>query len=238
MKKDLTDKIKSRGYWRINFQPVVAVKKLKTLQETKEIVRDNAVRLRGWDYPHFPGRMDDDTGLEPCGEYYQGWIDWANHKEFWRMYKSGQFLHYLALREDWLEDDPWRTDLAQKIKPKTKLGVVGSTIYQITEIMEFLSRLADTGLYDEGLKLSISLNNTEGRELWMESETRLPFIFPYKTGTNKIEIKEELSKEQMISDTQEIGFSIISQIFDTFGWENLPVDTIKKDQNDLLSGKI
>lgn len=238
LKKDLLEKIQKRGYWRINFQPLIDTQKFTSLGECKDIVEKNTVELRGWDYPHFPRRRGDDTGLEPGENFYQGWVDWENHKEFWRMYQSGQFIHYLALREDWLEEDSWRQNLHEKIKPMSSLGIIGSVVYQMTEIFEFLSRLGTAGIYDEGVRVSIALHNTENRELWIEDSMRAPFFQPYKTGMQKIEFVKEFTKEQSISSPKDLAFEVIKHIFDRFGWHNPPIETIKKDQDSLLSGRI
>ena len=72
-----------RGYWRINFEPLVYEKKLDNLGVCKEVVEKNMVSLRGWNYPHFPHRVGNDAGLEPGSNYYEGWISWFNHREFW-----------------------------------------------------------------------------------------------------------------------------------------------------------
>lgn len=238
MKTDLLQKIKSRGYWRINFQPVVDRQKIDSLGSCKDIVEKNTVELRGWDYPHFPRRSGDDTGLEPAERHYIGWIDWNKHKEFWHIYQSGQFLHYVALREDWLEEDDWHHNLAEKIKPGSSLGIIGSVVYQMTEIYEFLSRLGNTGVYDEGVRVSITLNNTQNRELWIEDNMRAPFFSPYKTGAEKIEFKKDYSKEQIITTPKELALEVILYIFDHFGWHNPPIETLKKDQDNFIARRI
>lgn len=236
MQKKFIDKIKSRGYWRINFQPLVDKEKL-TLAECNELIEKNNVSLRGWNYPHYPGRRGDDTDVESHDNFYQGWVDWENHKEFWRMYQSGQFLHYLALREDWLEEDSWSDDLRKKIKPMEKLGVTGSTIYQITEIFEFLARLAQAGVYDEGIKVNIELFNTKDRELWIEHQMRAGFLRPYKTSSNSIIFSKKYTKESILSSPRELAFEAICYIFDRFGWHNPSPDMIQKDQDEILTGK-
>lgn len=235
MKSDLIEKIKSRGYWRINFQPLVAVQKLKNLSDCKNLVEKNSVVLRGWDYPHFPNRSDEKTGLEPGNNYYQGWIDWWSHKEFWRMYQSGQFFHYLGLREDWYEEDGWFGDTAKEIKPGSSLSVVG-TIYQITEIYEFLARLARDGIYEEGVDVNISFNNTLNRKLWLDDLKRAPFSYDRKTGAEKIEIPpHKYKKDKIVNQARDLALEIIIYIFDRFDWPQPPVETIKRDQDNLLS---
>src|SRR5690349_9989963 len=101
MKAGLLDKIRSRGHWRINFQPRLLLEQKSSLGECSAAVEKNAPRLRGWQYPYVPVKNDDDQGSLPSGEFFEAWIDWSNHIEYWRAYRSHQFLHYLALREDW-----------------------------------------------------------------------------------------------------------------------------------------
>ena len=237
MNKDIIDKIKSRGYWRINFQPLVYERKLK-LGDCKDIVEKNDVELRGWNYPHFPRRVGDDTGLEPGENFYGGWVDWFNHIEFWRMYESGQFLHYLALREDWGEAGNWAGIRGTEIKPGTLIGITGSITYQLTEIYEFLSRLTRAGVYDTGVRVSISLNNTKGRKLWIEDPMRAGFLMDYKTGAERIEFTEQYTKEDLLMKPKDLAFDIIIYICDHFGWHKPSVDVIKKDQDALLNMRI
>ncbi len=237
MKPELIEKIKSRGYWRINFQPLVHVQKLK-LGECRDIVEKYNVELRGWNYPHFPRRIGDDTGLDPCENFYEGWVDWRNHTEFWRMYESGQFLHYLALREDWMESDDWVNVHQLRISPKTVIGIIGSIIWQLTEIYEFLSRLTTTGIYDDGVRVFISLNNTKGRKLWIDDTIRIGFSTDYKTGAEKIEFTKKYTKEDVITTPKELAFEVIIYICDRFGWNRASVEVIKKDQDDLLNRRI
>ena len=186
MIKDPIDKIKSKGYWRINFQPLVAVEKIPKLEDCKTIIENNGVHLRGWDYPHFPKRNSDTSSISPATNYYEGWIDWDGQIEYWRMYQSGQFIQYLALKEDWADEDSFINERMKIILQKSSLSVIG-TIYQLTEIFEFLLRLVNNGLYEEGVRVNISLNNTKNRKLWIDSFNRVPFYEEKKTGADKIE---------------------------------------------------
>lgn len=237
MKQELIDKIKSRGYWRISFQPLVLAQKLK-LRECAYIVEKNSVALRGWNYPHFPGRLGDDAGLEPGESFYEGWVDWWNCTEFWRMYESGQFIHYLALGEDWPENDGWRDDRRPALKPLTVIEITQGIVYQLTEIYQFLLRLGTSGVYDEGVRSSISLINTKGRKLWINDPMRGRFMQEYKTGADKIEYTKEYTKEDLLAKPQELAFDAIIYICDRFGWHNPSADVIRKDQDNLLNRRI
>jgi len=237
MNNNVLDIIKSRGYWRINFEPLVYGEKLKTLGECKDIVEKNAVRLRGWDYPHFPKRTGDNTGLEAGNNFYQGWIDWYDEKELWRMYQSGQFLHYFGLRDDWSELSHWGIVPDAASEPKNTLNIIGEVIYEITEVFEFLSRLAKNGIYDEGVRVTISLNKTKDRELTVKDALRAPLMGAYKATLDKIEFTKEYRKDEVLAQSKELAFDVVLYIFERFGWHNPPIATIKRDQENLLSGQ-
>ena len=235
MKKELISTIKSKGYWRINFQPVVATTKLKTLGDCCNIVEKNQVQLRGWNYPHFPRRKDEESNVESGNNYYSGWIEWHDHIEFWRMYQSGQFLHYLALREDRGDRDGWDIVENSNIEPNKFLSIVG-TIYEITEIFEFLSKLVRENLYDEGVKVSISLHNTENRMLKMDDPVRSFFMYgEYKTGIKDISFEQIYSKEDLITKSHDLSMGAILYFFDRFNWHKPPLDVLKKDQDILIN---
>src|SRR5690349_1351560 len=106
MKDGLIEKIQSKAYWRINFRPLVLPETMLSLPQCNDLVDKCHVELRGWDYPHMSRRRDVDSDYGPAGKYYEHWIDWDQHIEFWRMFRSSQYLHYRALWEDWIEWTP------------------------------------------------------------------------------------------------------------------------------------
>ena len=231
--------IKTRGYWRINFEPLVYDKeKLKTLGDCKDIVEKENVVLRGWNYPHFPRRVGDDAGLETGANYYEGWIAWWNHIELWRMYQSGQFIHYVALRDDWSEKDGWGIVEDRNIPTGTELNVIGELIYELTEIYEFLARLTKRGLYDEGVRVSISLNNTENRTLVLRDPMRFGLRDEYTTRLKNIPFEKEYSKEEILTNSKGLAFEAILYILERFGWHNPPIEVFQNDQENLLNRRL
>jgi hypothetical protein len=235
MKEGLLDRIKSRGYWRINFRPKAYEGETIPLLKCKEAVEKSSVQFRGWDYPHIPHRNDDNGSLLPCGEYYEAWTDWWNHIEFWRMYKSAQYLHYLALREDWLEASGWDEERAKEIPPLTSLGV-SSTIYQITEIFEFASRLARLGLYKSGMSIDIRLENTRNRALWIDDPRRMPFSYPRQTGASMLQIKRELTVDMLVGGDNNSSLEALIELFEHFEWSPSK-DLIASQQEQVRSGR-
>ncbi len=176
-------------------------------------------------------------GRYRAGEsFFEGREDWFNHKELWRMYQSGQFLHFLALRDDWSELSGWGITGNRDVKVGKSLNTIGEVIYEFTEIFEFLSRLAKNGLYDEGVKVSIELHNTKGRVL-TTSGNRILFG-EYISDMETIPYERVCSKEEMITEPKELAFDAILHFFERFNWPNIPTETIKNDQENLLNRNI
>lgn len=232
----ILDKIRSRGYWRINFEPLVYSKKIKTLSECKSIVEKNSVTLRGWDYPHIPRRKEGEIGMYAADNYYEGREDWHNHKEIWRMYQSGQFLHLLGLRDDWMELSGWGIAPNSEVKPGSQLNLIGEVTYEFTEIFEFLSRLGGAGIYDEGVRVTISLNNTKGRKLVVGGDRLL--WDDYVTEMDKITFERECTKEEILTKSNELALEAIVYFFERFNWEHVPLEAIRDDQQKLLRRNI
>ncbi len=148
------------------------------------------------------------------------------------MYQSGQFINYRGLWEDWHDEEHPFLSSGSIIPKMVKLGVL-HTIYQITEIYEFLLGLMKEGIYREGLKLSIILCNTENRKLWLDGSPRVPFWEEKNTVAQNIEFKKEYSGIEIIEDSSELAIVTILYFFERFDW--IPSeDLIRKDQQDFL----
>jgi len=232
MTPELLEKIKSRGYWRINLQPLVKAEKLPSIDRCQEIVEQNAVKLRGWEYPAILQGAPD-VQRTRTQTYFELANDWQNHIEFWRMYRSGQFLHYLALREDWISADELASMGEQQMQPMTRLSVVG-TIYSVTEIHEFAARLARAGLYNEGVVVSIGLHHTKDRVLWLEDRARVGFSYERKTGAEELTWSQSHTKEQLVEDPPRLSRVVLKELFDAFGWQ-VADELLGRDQERLLT---
>jgi len=235
VRKELLNKIKSRGYWNINFKPIpYNPQRINNLPDCKKLVEENTVEFRGWDYPHFPIRTGDDAGLIAGDNYYEGWIDWHASKEIWRMYQSGQFIHYLSFREDWAADDPFFTQQIREIPPNTVLSV-NLTICQLTEIFEFLARLTRKGIYDDNIKVDINLHNTQNRKLLPSEPMRVSLFERYSSDIQNIPFSNIYQKEEILIKPLDLALNTIVYFFNRFKWDTPPIEVIKSKQLDLIS---
>jgi hypothetical protein len=220
VKAGFIDSIRSRGYWRVNFQPLhPQTDGPLSLQQCENIVQMSGVRLRGWDYPHFPQRAGDDTGIDRLADCVQGWIDWSDNREFWRMYTSSQFLHYRAIGEDWPERSHWRDARASGASEnQPQLGVI-TNLWLISEVTEFLSRLiTSAGLYAEGVRFSLELHSgPSGRSLHIDDTGRAPFSYDRTTQAPVITFTKEISAAEA-AEPRALAAEAARYIFDRFGW--------------------
>ena len=236
--ENFIDKIKSKGYWRLNFQPLKDIN--LELTNCKSIIEKSQVHLRGWYYPHL--QENKDNGNFGVGQnYYESSTDWSRFKEFWRMYQSGQFINYIGLREDWVCEDIDIIEENERIKFNNSIDVIGGIIYQITEFLEFLHNLMlNSDIYDNGVSIFLSMNNTKDRELKVFGFARAGFMTSHKTIIDNIVIfdNKEFSKEELLTNYREISMDAIKLLVERFNWLNYDFNSIKGEQEKFLNGKI
>lgn len=159
---DILEKIHSSGYWRVQIRPThFDEKRLKNLKKSWDVVEESVVMLRGWDYPH----INLDT-KEHGINYVGSSVDFGSSKESWRLYQSGMFIHHFACMEDYVIDpnDTGYTSIRTPSPSGKYLGVL-ATLYSLTEIFIFASRLATRKVLDPSCEMSIELRGMDGRQL-------------------------------------------------------------------------
>lgn len=209
MKEDLLEKVRSFGHWRVNFRPIRELPQQLTLARCKELVQKSAVSIRGWDFPHVNHRNDGEGGYRNVGTFVENWTDWSGFVEFWRMYRSSQFLAYIALREDTRPDEHGN--------PQVPILNAVATIYSIVEFVEFLQRLHTAGLYGGGCQFSVELRNTSGRIL-TAGQNRVPFFDRYANDAEVLRLERRIYPQQLSTDKLHLAAELCLELFDNFGW--------------------
>ncbi len=225
MRSGFPDEIRAHGYTRLNIRPAGRPLQL-TLETCRRQVEHSSVNFRGWDLPHISRNNNERGSIELSSEFVQGWCDWSYHKEMWRMFRRGQFLHLKALREDLREGVP------EEIQGRAI--AVGSLIYTITEMFEFTFRMFRGGLYEDGLLINITLGGTANRELWIEDPMRMGFSFPRRTIAESVTVERQLTPSQLSTDSGEASRPAIREMFEPFGWTPSE-EQLRSDQQKLFS---
>lgn len=228
--------IKSRGYWEVTFRPNKP-EQLESVKECENIIRRASVQLGGWELPYIPQGNTEIGGGFTGQNFFEIWTNWGVRKEYLRIYKSSQVKFFRALMEDWYADDPYRSELALQVKPGTVVNVFYSLTYFVTEMMEFLSRLASNGLYNEGMVLSLVLHQTKDRKLRIDDSRRNGFYYDRITQSPYISISKELNQAEIITDRLTTATTIILEVMDAFGY-NPDRSAVERDQQLYVDGKV
>lgn len=225
------EKIKSRGYWKVVIRPSAFVQdRIPELGQCNMLVRDNKVFFRGWDYPHYDMNTESSRGLDYVGQF----TDFLIQIEAWRLYQSGQFISYRALWEDWDEARPY--NLPQQIQPNEYLSIT-DTIYLLTEIYEFASRLGAKGILGDSCEIQITLYNTMNRKL-ASFDSKYLFIGKYKTTLKEIPHSVSLLTTDLTGRSAELSLEHAVWLFQRFSWDNVRLEMLEEDQRKLLERKL
>ena len=219
-------KIRERGYWRVVVRPsVFDAQHIPDYAGLFPIIERNAVRLRGWDYPHVDHDHQTVRGADWVGQEGQ----WDDELEIWRLYQSGQFVHYFAMAEEWRDlsslrpaDSTWH--------PGRYICYI-STVYSFLEIYEFAARLALSPAGASIMRVEVELGNLQGRRLITES-IRYPLSGLYRIDLPKWQRRWEGSQTELISTPRGLAACATREFFARLGLD-LSVDVIKKIQESI-----
>jgi hypothetical protein len=191
---DLLKKIRGRGHWRVTIRPMsFSDRKIEDIQALLPIMQQAGVRLRGWDYPHVHPE-DVSTHLN----FIEEATDWEHYVETWRLYQSGQFIHYAGFFDDWRDQSNlWPPTV--KWKEGFWLGI-GATIYRFTEVFEFAARLAQTAVGDERMGVRIDTVGIAGRHFYVDNPRRLNAPQDRRAEIDSFPFELELSRAELLSD--------------------------------------
>jgi len=231
------ERIKSRGYWEIEIRPINYQKERISLPKCREIIEACQIRLRGWYYPHIAQHEFGDvfTG----NDFVEGLVDAPKHCEVWRMYKSAQFIHYLNFWEDWIEHEPYGYPSKGNEWPRTRtVKSILMTLYTVTEVFTFASRLASNKIFDKTVHISLKLKNNDNRSLIFEDSFRILYA-DYKSKINEIIIARDVTVEDILANSSSLAMDVTVEIFHRFNWlaEDIK-NVLKDDQEKFLKGLI
>jgi hypothetical protein len=222
--EDVKEKIKSKGYWKIVIRPSTFVeKRILSLKECVDIIRDNKVLLRGWDYPHYDLSKNPPPG-ENYVEQFFCWEDYG-HLEAWRYFQSGQFAHYLAVWEDWNKSFKNGGNISD-----SKVLHLISTIYLLTEIFEFAARLGTKGYLGDSCAIMITLHDTKERSLVAPEG----FLSPnYIAAIPEIPYSVSLNVSDLMGNADDHALAAAKHIFERFNWLSFDENGFKPVQKKL-----
>jgi hypothetical protein len=229
MNNELITKIKTRGYWFVRIRPLdFAENRINSLAECKKLIQEAVVLLRGWDYPHI-----DVGGIISGSDWVESFSDWDLYLEYWRFYKSAQFAHFFSCREDLQNQDDLRRRIYYSSEDTESFLSIISTLYSVTEIFEFSSRLAQNHLFDKGLNISIDLHKMNNRQLFFYDISRA-MLNPYICRVENFNVEGNYTFEDITIHSAELALQTTIHIFERFNMDSPPQKLLKEEQQKFL----
>jgi hypothetical protein len=223
------DEIRARGYWRVVIRPAnFEQNHIGSRSDLLPIVARNSVRFRGWDYPHVDHRGPLLTGADWVGQETSS----EQFLEVWRMFLSGQFIHLLAMAEDW-RDRSRHLPADGEWVPGRYLHVM-DPVYELTEIFEFAARLALTPAGASQMLVEIALRNLKGRRL-VVGDHEHPLEPPHHTATRDWNHLWQGSQTDLIAQPRELAALAAQDLFACFG-EKVSPEILRLAQENITLG--
>lgn len=224
---ELLEAIRSRGHWHVFVRPSVFVeRRLPDISGLYRIVEQASVRLRAVDFPHLDRRNSPVINLDWVGQD----TDRGQHRESWRLYRSGQFVDVCGFWDDWRDrsvfsppDKGWQ--------PGRRLAI-GDTLFRLTEIFEFAARLSMTPAGDESMHIEVRLKNLSGRVLYVDNPDRASDPWEQKATIDEFPYVIDLARAELVGNPREQALRGVVELFKRFGWDG-PSEVLRGWQSEL-----
>lgn len=229
--------VQDAPHWRVILRPeTFEAERISTLKECWNLMESCRVLLRGWDYPHVD-REDRANGQA----WIASWCDWKGHREYWRFYQSGQFIHLCSFWEDsYPEKAKQRAQrirfMPQDFSPSGYLDIV-DMLCTITEIFEFATRLAQKGVFGDSLSITVQMTEIKDRILIAWDLSRIWDGF-YRATEHTLAKERRLETELLVSKSAELARDTTAWFYERFGWMDASPQLLANEQQKLLEGRI
>jgi len=227
---EFIEKIHSTGYWDVKIRPSqYESERVKDLGECKKIIDESAVLLRGWDYPHF-----DLPKIEHGIDFIGSGVDFLSHIEYWRFHQTGQFIHHFACMEEYeidVEKIPFMS--ARNPSPSGKYLSILNTLYTLTEIFLFASRLASKAILDPECNIAITFHGMKDRQLIFLDHGRY-LRRAYISSLDEIPFSGTYTIPELTSDYARLARVAMKWIFDRFQWTDITESHFTEEQTNFL----
>lgn len=221
----IVTKIRTRGFWRVVIRPSTFVPDRVRYEALEEIMRRAAVRLRGWDFPHF-----DKGGLAYGMDFVGSETDWQHHLESWKFFQTGQFVFLGGMKLDW-RDQSTLSDPLPGFAARRVLGVIES-LWTITEVFELAARLATTPAGAEEIVVRVELGDLMGRELFVDEPRRMPLQQTCIANIESFAKDFTVSPEALLASADELAVAAAQEVFVRFGWR-ADAEALRSSQAEL-----
>jgi len=234
--EELIKEIKSQGHWRVEFHSTeYQVKRLPTRAGMQDLLSNATISLRGWPYPYYQAQ---ETAYN--GQWLEGKIEWERYREYWRLYDSGQWIHYSKLHGAGVA--PEEIFRGMSPLPPQHAGYIhvrGDVLFTLTEIFRFAVGLAQGGVLGPTAFLSVQLHNTKDYMLYESFDRFFPNRYINQSDT-PITYEQSLPAGQLSSSADKIALDMAIKVFSVFNWipAEAAIRNLVEDQKKLIERRL
>ena len=227
MSTDVLSEIQSGPHWEVVIHPAkFEADRIPSLTECREAVERSAVALRGWPYPH-----DNLDTVEQGEDWIASSVDFTRgpvmHREHWRLYQSGQFVHHFAF---WEDHDPGYSHPGDGSGTLHAMGA----LYTFTEIFQFAARLMLAGVLDEAPVIKIGMHQIRDRML-AASGNRTWSANPHFATEDSLECEWRLQGPGVEADGARLAREATLWFFERFGRDEFTEEWLRREQEEFLA---
>jgi hypothetical protein len=218
-------KIRERGHWRVVIRPTTFQKDRVEFPDLFRIVEQNAVGLHIWDYPVVERGQEMRKGADWIEQDFQ----FQEQLQVWRMYQSGQFVHFFPLAEEWTNLSPHYRPPADSVKERRVYFL--NTIESLLEIYQFAARLSMSPAGDAEILVETAMEDLQNRRLVTQSAYN-PNDRVLTIDQPSWERQWHSPRTELISRPRDLAASAARDFFSRFGLD-MSVETIRNLQDRL-----
>jgi hypothetical protein len=236
---DFVTQIKEGPHWRLVIRPQPHVDERLPLEECLGTVAAATVHFRGWDFPHFNRRESPEIRVDSVGSA----DNFRGHLEYWRQFQSGQFVYIASVREwslgEWGETlrraSERHLNVSESFDWPAVPGFVDlvNFVYIITEFFEFAARLTQALPRAEEVEITVGLYGIGGFVLTTDDQRRSLWEY-YASAEDTLERTVSLPLLELVASSHEQALDVIRWFFVRFGWLNPNMESIRRDQEELM----
>jgi hypothetical protein len=222
----IAEKLATRGFWRVEARPADYVeRRVQSIAVLRRVIEKSRVELRGWDFPHMGKHWDLPDSQASVGVD----TDWGTHVETWRAFLSGQFVFRGSIWTDWMDQHHF-SGVAKDWKPSTSLPIV-SSLWSLTEFMEFAARYSQTEAGGDPMVVDISLHRLRGRVLVGDHDRRVWFDNYGPARLDTFSFSRTVARTELVSTAAQLARDAATELFTAFGYEPHPslLDEVQKE---------
>jgi hypothetical protein len=195
-------------------------------EDLENVIEQATVRMRGWPVPYIDHREQWLRGNDWIGQDIDALM--VSHLEAWRLFTSGQFVHFRAITADWGE--------ANRIAPQRqaeKIIPVWEILYYLTEVAELAARLTLKVRTPNSMLVRAKLSGMADRGLVVGQRSRAEFTRPYIQAQDVVQAEVNIPADELVAEPRDVALGLSHDLLLRFGWKP-SIEQLRSHQQELI----